>query len=146
MPLLSKLRCPEGDDHPDAAGKHLLDALTLKENRRFDGAAYLSGYVIECSLKTLIILQTKKSIKGHKLDELSKRVLELARLPTSKTAKYNKVISSKLSIRDPVKGWKAILRYRAEGSLSPAEAEVWVNEAMAVYQSTIAQMKLDGVL
>ena len=143
---MSKLRCPEGDDHPDAAGKHLLDALTLKENRRFDGAAYLSGYVIECSLKTLIILQTKKSIHGHKLDELSKRVLELARLPTSKTAKYNKVISSKLSIRDPVKGWKAILRYRAEGSLSPAEAEVWVNEAMAVYQSTIAQMKLDGVL
>ena len=93
MPLLSKFRCPEGDDHPDAAGKHLLDALTLKENGRFDGAAYLSGYVIECSLKTLIILQTKKSIRGHKLDELSKRVLELARLPTSKTAKYNKVIS-----------------------------------------------------
>jgi hypothetical protein len=70
----------------------------------------------------------------------------LARSPTAKTAKYNKVISSKLSIRDPVKGWKAILRYRAEGSLSPAEAEVWVNEAMAVYQSTVAQMKLDGVL
>lgn len=146
MPRLSKFRCPEGDDHPDAAGKHLLDALTLKENGRFDGAAYLSGYVIECSLKTLIILQTKKSIRGHELDKLSKKVLELARLPTSKTAKYNKVISSTLSIRDPVKGWKAILRYRAEGSLSPAEAEAWVNEATAVYQSTIAQMKLDGVL
>ena len=143
---MSKFKCPNGDDHPDAAGKHLLDALTLKENERFDGAAYLSGYVIECSLKTLIILQTKGSIGGHELDKLSRNVLELARLPTSKTARYNRVISSKLSIRDPVKGWKPILRYRAEGSLSPAEAEIWVNEAVAVYQSTVAQMKLDGVL
>ena len=143
---MSKFKCPNGDDHPDAAGKHLLDALTLKENERFDGAAYLSGYVIECSLKTLIILQTKRSIGGHELDKLSRNVLELARLPTSKTARYNRVISSKLSIRDPVKGWKPILRYRAEGSLSPAEAEIWVNEAVAVYQSTVAQMKLDGVL
>ena len=143
---MSKFRCPEGDDHPDAAGKHLLDALTLKENGRFDGAAYLSGYVVECSLKTLIILQTRKAIKGHKLNELSNRVLELAKLPTSKTARYNKVISSNLSISDPVKGWKETLRYQASGSISPAEAEVWVNEAMAIYQSTVAQMKLDGVL
>lgn len=146
MPILSKFRCPEGDDHPDAAGKHLLDAMTLEKNGRFDGAAYLSGYVVECSLKTLIILQTKKPIRGHKLNELSSRVLNLARLPTSKTARYDRVISSELSIRDPVKGWKPILRYRAEGSLSPAEAEIWVNEAVAVYQSTVAKMKLDGVL
>jgi len=120
--------------------------MTLKKNGRFDGAAYLSGYVVECSLKTLIILQTKKAIKGHKLNDFSNMVLELAKLPTSKTARYNKVISSKLSISDPVNGWKETLRYRASGSLSPAEAEVWVNEAMAVYQSTVAQMKLDGVL
>lgn len=143
---MSKFKCPNGDDHPDAAEKHLLDALTLKENGRFDGAAYLSGYVIECSLKTLIILQTKGPKGGHELDKLSRNVLELARLPTSKTARYDRVISSELSIRDPVKGWKPILRYRAEGSLSPAEAEIWVNEAVAVYQSTVAQMKLDGVL
>jgi HEPN domain-containing protein len=143
---LSKFRCPEGDDHPDAAGKHLLDAMTLEKNGRFDGAAYLSGYVVECSLKTLIILQTKKPIRGHKLNELSNRVLELAKLPTSKTARYNKVISSKLSISDPVNGWKETMRYRASGSLSPADAEVWVNEAVTVYQSTVAQMKLDGIL
>ena len=143
---MSKLRCPDGDDHPDAAGKHLLDALTLRKNGRFDGAAYLSGYVVECSLKTLIILQTKKSIKSHKLNDLSKKALDLAKLPTSKTARYNKTISGKLSIRDPVNGWKETMRYCASGSLSPAEANAWVDEAVAVYQSTVAQMKLDGIL
>lgn len=60
---MSKFRCPEGDDHPDAAGKHLLDALTLKENGRFDGAAYLSGYVIECSLKNAYYSSNKEIYK-----------------------------------------------------------------------------------
>ena len=143
---MSKFRCPEGDDHPDAAGKHLLDALTLKKNGRFDGAAYLSGYVVECSLKTLIILQTKKAIRGHNLNDLSKRVLDLAKLPTSKTARYNRIIGAKLAICHPVNGWKVALRYRASGSLSPAEVGAWVDEAIAVYQSTVVQMKLDGVL
>jgi hypothetical protein len=144
---LSRFRCPDGDDHPDAAGKHLSDALTLWDNGRFDGAAYLSGYVVECSLKTLIILQTRRAaIRGHKLNELSERALDLARLPNSRTARYNRVISGDLSIRDPVNGWKETLRYHASGSISPDEANVWVNEAVAVYQSTVAHMKLDGVL
>jgi len=143
---LSKFKCPDGDDHPDAAGKHLLDALTLRKNGRFDGAAYLSGYVVECSLKTLIIFQTRKAIRGHKLNDLSKRALELAKLPTSKTARFNKVISGKLSIGDPVTGWKETLRYHASGSISSVEANAWVDEAVAVYQSTVAQMKLDGIL
>ena len=143
---MSKLQCPNGDDHPEAAGKHLQDALTLKDHRRFDGAAYLSGYVVECSLKTLIILQTKKPISSHKLEDLSKRALELAGQPTSKTARYSKGIKSKLAIRDPVNGWKETMRYHAPGSLSPVEAEAWVNEAVEVYRSTVAKMMLDGVL
>ena len=143
---MSKFKCPDGDDHPDAAGKHLEDALTLRKNGRSDGAAYLSGYVVECSLKTLVILHTKEAIRGHKLNNLSKRALDLAKLPNSKTARYGKIISGKLSIRDPVNGWKEALRYRASGSVSPAKADAWVNEAVAVYQSTIAQMKLDGIL
>ena len=47
----------EGDDHPDAAAKNLDDAMTLLAARRFDGAGYLAGYVVECSLKTVIVLQ-----------------------------------------------------------------------------------------
>jgi hypothetical protein len=47
----------DGDDHPDAAGKNLDDAMALIAAQRFDGAGYLAGYVVECSLKTLIILQ-----------------------------------------------------------------------------------------
>jgi len=46
-----------GDDHPDAAAKNLDDALALLAAGRFDGAGYLAGYVVECSLKTVIVLQ-----------------------------------------------------------------------------------------
>lgn len=45
-----------GDDHPDAAAKNLDDASALFGARRFDGAAYLAGYVVECSLKTVIVV------------------------------------------------------------------------------------------
>ncbi len=45
-----------GDDFPDAAGKNLSDAMTLLEANRYDGAGYLAGYVVECSLKTFIVL------------------------------------------------------------------------------------------
>lgn len=143
---LSRLRCPNGDDHPDAAGKHLDDALILMHNGRFDGAAYLSGYVVECSLKTLIILQTKKSEIGHNLDKLSKKALEFAGMPTSKTARYNKIIKDKLAIGDPNNGWKETMRYCAPNRLSPDEARIWVEEAKRVYESTVVQMKKDGVL
>ena len=49
---MSTLRKPNGDDYPEAPLKHLQDADMLFKSRRFDGAAYLSGYVVECALKT----------------------------------------------------------------------------------------------
>ena len=55
---MSNLKQPDGDDYPEAALKHLLDADTLLKGRRFDGAAYLSGYVVECALKTLIQVES----------------------------------------------------------------------------------------
>lgn len=35
----------DGDDYPGAAGKHLADASTLFSGGRYDGAAYLAGYL-----------------------------------------------------------------------------------------------------
>jgi hypothetical protein len=43
---MSKLRVA-GDDHADAAGKHVADARALLDNHRYDGAGYLSGYVVD---------------------------------------------------------------------------------------------------
>lgn len=47
---------PNKDDYPAAAGKHLSDADALIRAGRFDGAAYLVGYVLECSLRTVIMV------------------------------------------------------------------------------------------
>lgn len=44
---------PNRDDYPRAACKLLADALVLKARHRYDGAVYLAGYVVECSLKAL---------------------------------------------------------------------------------------------
>ena len=47
---------PNKDDYPGAAKKHLDDAAALLAAKRFDGAGYLLGYVIECSLRTVVML------------------------------------------------------------------------------------------
>lgn len=54
---MSNLAHANGDDFPDAAGKHLDDATTLVNAGRHDGGAYLAGYVVECSLKTALVLE-----------------------------------------------------------------------------------------
>lgn len=55
---MSRLRQSNGDDYPEAAGKHLTDASVLVADDRHDGAAYLAGYVVECALKALIQMET----------------------------------------------------------------------------------------
>ena len=54
---MSHLRQSNGDDYPEAAVKHMQDSGVLLAGGRYDGAAYLAGYVVECALKTLIQLE-----------------------------------------------------------------------------------------
>jgi hypothetical protein len=64
---VSSLAQPNGDDHPEAALNHLLCAEALLSQQRFDGAAYLRGYVVECSLKGLWLLEEGAATSGKKL-------------------------------------------------------------------------------
>jgi hypothetical protein len=147
---LSKLHCPNGDDHPDAAGKHLEDAKTLENAGRYDGAAYLSGYVVECCLKSLVLFESHKRTwnahTGHDLRFLSSEALRLAALPSSKTAKYAPRITPGHSLYDNTIGWHEYIRYHASGSIAATEAKAWLSEAEAVYTSVVTEMRLDGVL
>ncbi|MBI4871151.1 MAG: hypothetical protein HY814_06250 [Candidatus Riflebacteria bacterium] len=52
---MSQLLQQNGDDHPEAEGKHLADSQTLLQASCADGAAYLAGHVLECALQSLII-------------------------------------------------------------------------------------------
>jgi hypothetical protein len=141
---MSKLRTPEGDDHPDAALKNLLDAQILNLQNRPDGAAYLSGYVVESALKSIWHLETGNPRKGHDLLTLSKAVSAIATVANAKTAKY----FGKATCAVPssaIAGWNPEMRYRSP-AMSASAAQAWCDVANAVYHETVAQMWLDGVL
>lgn len=141
---MSKLATARGDDHPEAAEKHLQDASTLLNAGRADGAAYLSGYVVECSLKSLLQLQTGKQQEGHQIIQLAQQFATLAAVAGSKTARYLGPTTAGLAT-SAIRVWHPTMRYQAP-SVTLAEASEWHVVADGVYQETIAQMLLDGEL
>lgn len=142
---MSKLRQPNGDDHPDAAGKHLLDARALEQANRYDGAAYLAGYVVECAMKALILAEKQPARTEHSLATLGMEAVRLAALPNSRTAKYARPLSpGHLMYTGQIK-WRPEMRYRSPGRIGQGEARAFVSEAERVYKMTIPVMKLDGV-
>ena len=151
---MSKLaNATSGDDHPEAAGKHLDDAFTLFVNERYDGAGYLAGYVVECSLKSVVLFSSPgpgtnwKKQDGHKLNTLSTKAVHLAvSLSAGRTARYVPNQTPGHSIYASATGWRETLRYRPSATVSDQAAAAWIEEAEKVYESTVAKMWKDGVL
>jgi hypothetical protein len=149
---MSNLRLPNGDDHPDAAHKHLLDAQALLVQHRPDGGAYLSGYVVECALKSLWLHETGvpsgKTLpwgkKGHDLNHLAAEVSTLATVAGSKTARYFGVATQGVSATG-IAAWTPEMRYRP-ATMTLGDAQAWCEVADKVFEETIAKMRLDGVL
>ena len=149
---MSRLRTSNGDDHPEAAHKHLLDAQTLLGQLRADGAAYLSGYVVECALKSLWLHETGVPAgnsmpwgrRGHDLNYLATQATALASVAGAKTARYLKAVTSDVS-SSAVAAWRPEMRYRP-ATMTSGDAGVWCQIAGGVFQETVAQMRLDGVL
>ncbi len=142
---MSKLRTSNGDDHPEAALKHLLDAQTLLRQQRADGAAYLSGYVVECALKSLWQLENGYPHKNtHDLGGLAQQVSAMATMADAKTARYFKTATRSVS-SSAIAKWRPEMRYRP-ATMTSEDAEVWCRIAGDVFQETVAQMRLDGVL
>ncbi|HUW40188.1 MAG TPA: hypothetical protein VMV90_04210 [Rectinemataceae bacterium] len=150
---MSKLRRPNGDDHPEAALKHLIDSQTLLDGQRPDGAAYLSGYVVECALKSILLLEAVitggtgpswSGGKGHDLSSLESAVATLAVTAGAKTARYVGSACSSLA-GSPILAWNPEQRYRPEG-IAQADAEAYHTMARDIYAETIAGMVLNGDL
>jgi len=146
---MSNLVQSNGDDYPDAAGKHLKDADLLLQAGRFDGVGYLTGYVVECVYKTFILLEQRsiaKDDRHHKLHDLSQRALQLAAMPGAKTAKYHLIRTAGHCLYDNRAGWRETIRYYSIGTVTPQQATDWFAEAKTVYDSAIVPMKLDGLV
>lgn len=133
------------DNYPEAVRKHVLDSEALLSVNRYDGAGYLAGYAVECTLKTLIWVETGGRGGGHDLNNLSKRALQLHSLPAQRTASYVKgsIITSLLYGST---GWRETLRYEAEGTVPETDSKAWVSEARRLHDDIIVPMKLDGVI
>jgi HEPN domain-containing protein len=143
---MSNLRQSSGDDYPDAAAKHVEDALELLNGQRYDGAGYLAGYAVECILKTIVQIESGQILLHHRLNDLSRDALNLASVPAARTARYvrHQQITN-LSYGLPT-GWQETLRYRSTGEITNTTATAWVEEARRLYNETIIPMKLDGVI
>lgn len=142
---MSKLAQPNGDDYPEAASKHLQDAAALLTAGRSDGAAYHSGYVVECSLKSIYQLETGKPWGfSHNLAALHPQVQAAATVAGAKTAKYWGPMTTGL-LASPVAAWRPSMRYE-QPSMNAADAVAWHGAAAQVFGETIAQMRLDGEL
>lgn len=133
------------DNYPEAARKHVLDSEALLGARRYDGAGYLAGYAVECTLKTLIWVETREKGSSHDLNSLSARALQLAGQPAQKTAAYVKG-PPVTSLRYGPPGWRETLRHEPEGTVARTDCEAWVAEARRLHDTIIIPMKLDGVL
>lgn len=133
------------DNFPEAVKKHVFDSEALLSANRYDGAGYLAGYAVECTLKTLIWVETGGGVRDHNLNNLSSRALLLHSLPAQRTASYVKgsIITSLLYGST---GWRETLRYEAEGTVSGTDSKAWVSEARRLYDEIIVPMKLDGVI
>lgn len=142
---MSKMKQSTGEDYPEAAKKHLRDAKELLKRSRYDGAAYLSGYVVECTLKTMIQVEIGSPKRTHKLSDLKGNVLSLAALSGAKTARYA-LPKGHWQLLSSRSGWNTLIRYSPAGSISQAKSKEWLKEADTIYNSVVVPMRLDGVI
>lgn len=144
------------DDHPEAARKHIDDAFVLRAAGRHDGVAYHAGYVLECSLKAVLLhdrsydpatgaanpallAQWRRALSrrpfGHDLQQL------LTAAVGPEGARYLPIVPPTASILD----WTETLRYRATGAITESAAHSYLSWAELAIDSVL-QMMLDGVV
>jgi hypothetical protein len=145
------------DDHADAAGKHLSDAGVLLENSRFDGAGYLSGYVVECVLKSVVLhdVSFNSSLGQHDLTTLADWHKKLSRKP------YGHGLQALAAIVVGAEGapympdlpptaavfkWRETLRYAPPGVVAEDRATAYHEWAGMVYSHAIVAMRLQGLI
>jgi hypothetical protein len=129
-----------------AARKHLTDASLLVEEKRFDNAAYLCGYVAECCLKALLEIDGMPSVKelGHDLPLMAGNALMLGYALAPSRRRY--ALAATGDLGDLISQWRPDSRYEMEGTTVPALAASRLKGAQAAYEQIAVAMVLDGVV
>jgi len=136
----------QDDRFAQAASRPLVDARVLAGQRRLDNAVYLAGYVVECSLKTVMefhLGQDQARRWGHDLVGLQGQALQQlcvlvphaqVRMPASRTD------GTVLDQGHPQR------RYWASGHWGEQETGLALERASEIYRDTVVSMVLDGSL
>ena len=126
-----------------ASAKHLDDAEILFASGRCDNSAYLSGYVVECSLKSLLLVDGMPDVKklGHDLQIQMQQAWQfcLALAPDRRRV----TIPSGPDVDALMATWKPDLRYDVPGSMSPAKAGQFLTAARDVFCAISIAQQLD---
>ena len=139
---MSLLKQSNGDDYPEAALRHLQDADVLLARDRFDGAAYLAGYVVECALKTLIQVETGRASRSHDLTSLRDEVGQLAAQAGVRTGRFYLAAAASLQASG-ILAWRPGMRYR-DAELASNEAGTWLQDAHDAYHRIVGELFLAG--
>ena len=82
--------------------------------------------------------------KGHDLNYLATQATALATVAGAKTARYFKTATVGVP-SSAIAAWTPEMRYWA-ATMTSGDAMAWCQIAGDVFQETVAQMRLDGVL
>jgi HEPN domain-containing protein len=129
------------EDYGSAARRHLHDARTLLHGGRIDNAAYLAGYVVECSMKKLLEIHGHGAREyGHDLRRLSGQALTLAAILSPGATRYR--LDDIPELPEMVSFWRSEQRYLPTGAV--AHGELMVEGAFKVYERILVEAILDG--
>ncbi len=129
------------EDFPSAAVRHYEDAKMLLGSDRFDNAFYLSGYTVECILKSLLAsggVEAKKF--SHRLEEMKLRGLEFLAGYSFLWSRYRPRWGAALA------DWSSEVRYQPSGSVNNSSATEAVDDAQVLVREILPRMILDGLV
>ena len=146
------------DDFAKTAEQMMFDARTLRDRGAHRNACYLSGYVVECTLKTLLDKAGLAPAHTHDLESLHDEVAQLLVLGDPLVARYGDPASlapTMIQQIDPPQKTRRGIRYychwnpehRYDGSRwgSAPMSNAYLNEASKCLD-VIVLMIIDGVL
>jgi HEPN domain-containing protein len=127
----------------DAAARHLDDAILLNSQERFDNAAYLSGYVVECAMKAVLSASPVTPQRlGHELQTISVEAMHLLWIVAPAMRRYEMPASR--DVDSLMRDWSPDLRYAASGAFDSVRTEGWMSGARHVFESFVVSSVLDG--
>ena len=141
------------EHYTNAAHRHLQDSKVLLDAQRWDGSAYLAGYVIECSLKALIVAPSASCPQGqswpgdgHDLNSLE---FLLEQMAASRRPGFKRNVSNQLlvAIKSALAGepnWHPRMRYESSGIATEKVARRWWDIAKRTFGGLAKPFSTEG--